>query len=96
VALLNVETGEARMLLANGGSPAWSSTGHLLFSRGETLLAVPFDLDRLSPAGGQVAIADGLRARKNRCAEQPQSEAPNPMIGMEQSGIPLRMPAPAA
>jgi hypothetical protein len=62
VALLNSQTGEARILIENGNSPRWSPTGHLLFSRGDTLLAVPFDLDKLAPAGEQVAITDGLRA----------------------------------
>jgi Tol biopolymer transport system component len=62
VAVLNLETGEARILVENGSFPRWSPTGHLLFTRGETLMAVPFDLGRLATTGGQVAITDGLRA----------------------------------
>ena len=61
VALLNSRTGETQILIENGNYPRWSPTGHLLFSRGDTLLAVPFDLERLAPAGEQVAITDGLR-----------------------------------
>ncbi|MDX1387732.1 MAG: protein kinase, partial [Acidobacteriota bacterium] len=62
VALLDLETGEARILIQNGNAPQWSPTGHLVFSRADTLLAVPFDLESLAPSGGQVAITDGLRA----------------------------------
>jgi serine/threonine-protein kinase len=62
VGVMNSETGEARLLIENGSSPRWSPTGHLLFSRGDTLLAVPFDPDNLTPTGAQVAITDGLRA----------------------------------
>ena len=62
VALLNSETGQAKILIENGGSAQYSPTGHLLFSRGATLLAVPFDLERLAPVGAQGAVTDGLRA----------------------------------
>jgi serine/threonine-protein kinase len=62
VAVLNLETGEARILIENGSFAQWSPTGHLLFTRGETLMAAPFDLDRVTTSGGQVAITDGLRA----------------------------------
>jgi serine/threonine-protein kinase len=60
VAALNLETGEARILIENGSFAQWSPTGHLLFTRGETLMAVAFDLERLTASGGQVAITDGL------------------------------------
>ncbi len=62
VAVLDVDTGQVRILVENGSLPAWPGTGHLLFSRSDALLAVPFDLGALAPAGGQVAVADGLRA----------------------------------
>jgi serine/threonine-protein kinase len=62
VAILDLDTGETRILIENGNAPRWSPTGHLLFSRGATLLAVPFDLETLTPSGEQVAITDGLRA----------------------------------
>ncbi len=61
VSLLDLETGIARILLDVGGKAAYSPTGHLLFSRGETLLAAPFDLERLVMTGGPVAVTGGVR-----------------------------------
>jgi len=61
LAVLNIDTGEAKLFLADGSSPHWSETGHVLFGRGPTLLAVPFDPDSLTTTGGAVAITDGLR-----------------------------------
>lgn len=62
VAVLDLDSGQARIVVENGGSPRWSPTGHLLFTRGATLLAMPFDPQTQQPAGDQVAITDGLRA----------------------------------
>jgi hypothetical protein len=44
-----------------GGSPKYSPTGHLLFSKRDVLFAVPFDLGRLELKGTQVALQGGLR-----------------------------------
>ena len=63
VSILDLETGTARIVLDAGGNAAYSPTGHLLFSRGETLLAAPFDLDRLVLTGGPVAVTGGIRTR---------------------------------
>ncbi len=63
VAVLNIETGQARILIENSGTPHYLPSGHLLFTRNATLLAVPFDLERMAPDGAQVAITDGLRAQ---------------------------------
>jgi hypothetical protein len=48
------------MLIAEGRSPAYSPTGHLLFTQGGTLLGVPFDLKSLETRGEPVALMDGL------------------------------------
>ena len=61
VSILDLETGTARTVLDAGGNAAYSPTGHLLFSRGETLLAAPFDLDSLVLTGGPVAVTGGIR-----------------------------------
>jgi len=61
VALFDLETGTARIIIEDGDSPHWFSTGHLLFTRHDTLLAVPFDHESLEVTGGPVAIARGLR-----------------------------------
>ncbi len=60
VVVLNVGTGDARIVLPNAGFPRWSHTGCLLFSRVDTIHAIRFDPDELAPIGGPVPIADGL------------------------------------
>ena len=61
VAVLDLKSGKAKPLLDDAGSPRYSTTGHLLFSRHSTLFAVPFDLEKLEVKGSPVAILEGLR-----------------------------------
>jgi serine/threonine-protein kinase len=61
VVVLDTETGESRLLVESAVASAWAPTGHLLFTRQGTLLAVPFDSDRLETTGGAVALREGLR-----------------------------------
>jgi eukaryotic-like serine/threonine-protein kinase len=65
VGVLDLKSGTAKILVQDGGSPHYASTGHLLFTRGGTLLGVPFDLGRLEVRGEPVAILGGLRANSN-------------------------------
>ncbi len=58
--VLDTRSGSLRRILEDGTSPVWSATGHLLFTRDDTLLAVPFDEDSLEPIGGPVSLAKGL------------------------------------
>ncbi len=62
IGVLDLKSGRTKLLVEDGGSPHYASTGHLLFTRGGNLLAVPFDLDRLEVKGEPVAILGGLRA----------------------------------
>ena len=61
IGVLDLKTGKAKILVDEGGSPRYSPTGHLLFTRGGTLLAAPFDLNRLTLTGEPVAVLGGLR-----------------------------------
>ena len=65
VAVLDLESGQVRILARDAGSPAYSTTGHLLFTRGDALLAVPFDLGKLKEEGSPVAIEGGLRINQS-------------------------------
>ncbi|TVQ33774.1 MAG: serine/threonine protein kinase [Phycisphaeraceae bacterium] len=62
VALLDLETGKARMLIESGSWPRWSPTGHIIFTRDATVLAAPFDAKSRALTGGPVAIDTGPRA----------------------------------
>jgi hypothetical protein len=52
--------GQTRDLVDGGSFPAYASTGHLVYSRGGALLAVPFDLDNLSVSGTPTTVLDDV------------------------------------
>ena len=60
IAVLSLETGQRRILI-DAGSFARYTSGHLVYSRGGSLLAVPFDSDRLEITGSPVPVLDGVR-----------------------------------
>jgi eukaryotic-like serine/threonine-protein kinase len=51
-----------RKLLVPGGSNAMYAQGHLFFLRGQTLVAQPFDVERLEFTGDAVTIAEQVTA----------------------------------
>jgi hypothetical protein len=63
VGVMDVGTGKVRVVEEDGGNGRYSPTGHLLFSRGDEILAVPFDLGHLAPRGTPVAVWNGLSTR---------------------------------
>jgi predicted Ser/Thr protein kinase len=63
VALLDLETRKWRVLLEDAADARYVPTGHLVFLRQGTLMAVPFDLRRLEVTGQPVpVIADVMQA----------------------------------
>ena len=56
----SLETGERRVLIQGGSDARYVPTGHLVYALGETLLAVPFDLERLTVTGGPVPVVEGV------------------------------------
>jgi Tol biopolymer transport system component len=57
---LSLETGVRKVLIDNGADARYVLTGHLIFVRRGTLMAVPFSLDRLEPTGPAVTVNAGL------------------------------------
>ena len=55
-----METGERRVLIEGGSDARYVSTGHLVYALGQTLLAVPFDRERLEVTGGPVPVLEGV------------------------------------
>ena len=51
--------GEQRILL-EGRDVRYTSAGHLVYAIGETLFAIPFDIESLEVAGGPVPVAEGV------------------------------------
>ena len=61
IAVLNLDTGEQRVLLSGGSAPQYSATGHIVYGVGGTLRAVRFDLDRLEVTEpNPVPVLDGV------------------------------------
>ena len=59
--VLDLKSGKAKVLVRDATAHVcYSRTGHLLFTRGSRLLAVPFDLKALEVRGEPVAVADGI------------------------------------
>ncbi|MDX2474225.1 MAG: protein kinase [Candidatus Krumholzibacteria bacterium] len=61
IGLANILTGETSLIIQNGSNPRWLKSGHIVFSRGNSILALPFDLKTLETRGGPIALGDGLR-----------------------------------
>jgi eukaryotic-like serine/threonine-protein kinase len=61
IAALSLETGELNFVINGGTSPHYISTGHLVFTRGKTLMAAPFDLAQHKVTGPAVAVLDGVK-----------------------------------
>jgi Tol biopolymer transport system component len=53
-------TGERRVLIESGFDAQYSSTGHLVYGKGSSLFAVPFDADRLEVTGAPVKLFDDI------------------------------------
>jgi len=60
VAARSLVTGEQRILVQDGFHPRYAASGHLVFARGSTLLATPFDSERLAIMGPEVALIENL------------------------------------
>ena len=55
-----LDTGEQRVLIHGGTNPHFLPTGHLVYARTGTLMAIPFDPVRLEVAGTPVPVLEGI------------------------------------
>jgi serine/threonine-protein kinase len=64
IAALSLDTGEQKTVLQIGRQPHYLPTGHLVYelTATGTLMAVPFDLDRLELTGDPVPVFEGVRS----------------------------------
>jgi serine/threonine-protein kinase len=60
VEILNLETGERRVLFEGGTDARYVPTGHIVFARLGSLYAVRFDLDGLRVMGSPYAVLDNI------------------------------------
>jgi serine/threonine-protein kinase len=60
IEVLNLATRERRVLIRGGMNARYVSTGHLIYARAGSLLAVPFDLKRLEVTGPPIAVVENV------------------------------------
>jgi Tol biopolymer transport system component len=61
ITVLDLQTRKLKTLVEGGSNPQYAPSGHLVFARGTTLMAVPFDAGRLEVTGTPVAVLPGVR-----------------------------------
>jgi serine/threonine-protein kinase len=61
VVVFDLDTREQKLLLEDDRGATYVSTGHLVFGRNTTLMAVPFDFEGLAVTGEPVALFEGVR-----------------------------------
>jgi serine/threonine-protein kinase len=61
LAIANLETGQHTVVLRGGASGRYAASGHLVFWRGNALMAAPFDLDALEVTGEPVRVVPDVR-----------------------------------
>ena len=66
IAVLELDSGEQRILFSGGSAPRYSPTGHIVYGVGGTLRAIGFDLDRLEvTSSNSVPVLDGVNTKDN-------------------------------
>ena len=60
VGVLDLDTGEWKVLVRSGLAPKYAASGHLLFGREGALFAVAFDLRALRTSGAPVPVIEGV------------------------------------
>jgi serine/threonine-protein kinase len=64
IAVADLESGEIRVLIEGGSMARYSPTGHLVYSRERSLLAVPFDEQRLRITGPPTQVLEGVASNR--------------------------------
>src|SRR5437762_9590529 len=62
VDVLSLKTGQRKTVQRGGYFGRYLSSGHLVYLRGSTLFAVPFDLDKLGTTGTPAPVLQGIAA----------------------------------
>jgi Tol biopolymer transport system component/predicted Ser/Thr protein kinase len=68
VAAFDFESRTQKMIVENGQNAFYSPTGHVVFARGTTLMAAPFDLAELAVTGDPVAMVENVRHPSSQTA----------------------------
>jgi len=69
VSVFSRDSGEVRSLVNGGSSARYSPTGHILFARGGSLYAAPFDASTTEVTGPELELIDGIITGANGAAQ---------------------------
>jgi serine/threonine-protein kinase len=70
IASLSIKTGERREVVRGASSPRYASSGHLVYAQAGTLMAVPFDPQRLTVTGAAIPMLEGILQSETTGAAQ--------------------------
>jgi Tol biopolymer transport system component len=65
IAVFSTRTGQRKVLVDGGTNPLYSPSGHVVYARNGSLLAVRFDPDRLEVAGQPFTVLEGILMSRN-------------------------------
>ena len=65
IAVAPLATGKPKVLVKGGTFGRYAASGHILYARGATLFAVPFDAKRLEVTGAAFPVAEGVFQNTN-------------------------------
>ena len=65
IVVQNLQSGTRKVVVQAGSLPHYIPTGHLIYTIGGTVYAVPFDLKKLQVTGGPVPVLEGVRRVSN-------------------------------
>jgi Tol biopolymer transport system component len=61
IVVQSLKSGERKTLINGGSDARYAPTGHLIYAQRATILAIPFDLQRLEVKGGPTPVLEGVR-----------------------------------
>jgi len=64
IAVLSLKTGKLRVVVEGGTDAHYLSSGHLVYARGATLIALPFDVRTASVNGPGVTLIENVRSEE--------------------------------
>jgi len=60
IAVESLDTGERRVVIEGGSDPRYVSSGHILFLRAGSLMAIPFDIERRETTGSPIRVLEDV------------------------------------
>jgi len=88
IVVQQVRSGERKTLINGGSDGRYLSSGHLLYTLGGVVLAVPFDVRRLELTGSATAVLNGVRRARGLASA-------NTMFATSDNGTLVYVPGPS-